>query len=293
MEIVKPEVELFWVMPVTFEPTPPLIVTLPDPLPELVIVPALLMVFEIVMPLAVELLLFSVKLPVPVMPPEWVKTAQPLFASVSPPAPSVVAPDIFTVPAPVPLVIVRALASCVMAPLSVRLRLEVAWSTVRLLFSPKVPLRVVLFVTPVIDRVPEEPERTVMLLVYVPAREEVSVALLLPPVFPSTIAPVPNAALVEPVNAPLRIVTPPVKVFAPDRVRVVFALSWITPVTLVPMGALIDTLPAPLPELVMVPVLLTPMVALEIVMPLAVDPSFLKIRLPVPMMPPVRVMVPF
>ena len=186
-------------MPVTFEPTPPLISTLPVPLPELVIVPALLMVFEIVMPLAVELLLFSVKLPVPVMPPEWVNTAEPLFASVSPPAPSVVAPEISTVPAPVPLVIVRALASCVMAPLSVRLRLVEAWSTVRLLFSAKVPLRVVLFVTPVIDRVPEEPERTVMLLVYVPAREELSVALLLPLVSPSTIVPVPNAALVEPV----------------------------------------------------------------------------------------------
>ena len=215
----------------------------------------------------------------------------PLLASVSPPTPSVVAPDIFTVPAPVPLVIVRALASCVMAPLSVRFWLAVAWSTVRLLFSPRVPLRVVLFVTPVIDRVPEEPERTVMLLVYVPARVEVSVALLLPPVFPSTIAPVPNAALVEPVNAPLRMVRPPVKVFAPDSVRVEVALSWTTPVTLVPMGALIKTLPVPLPELVIVPVLLTD--AVEIVTPLAVEPSFLKIRLPVPMMPPVRVMVPF
>ena len=162
----------------------------------------------------------------------------------------------------------------------------------RLLFSPRVPLRVVLFVTPVIDRVPEEPERTVMLLVYVPAREEVSVALLLPLVFPSTIAPVPNAALlVEPVEVPLRMVRPPVKVFAPDSLRVEVALSWTTPVTLVPMGALIKTLPVPLPELVIVPVLLTD--AVEIVVPLAVEPSFLKIRLPVPVMPPVRVNVPF
>ena len=59
------------------------------------------------------------------------------------------------------------------------------------------------------------------------------------------------------------------------------------------MGALIDTLPDPLPELVIVPLLLTPMVALESVMALAVEPSFLKIRLPVPVMPVLEtVMVP-
>ena len=64
------EVVLFWVIPVTFEPTPPLIVTLPVPLPEFVIVPVLLAeAVEIVMPLAVELSLLMTRLPVPVMPP--------------------------------------------------------------------------------------------------------------------------------------------------------------------------------------------------------------------------------
>ena len=71
VEIVKPEVELFWVMPVTFDPTPPLINTLPVPLPELVIVPVLLTeAVEIVMPLAVAPLFLRVRLPVPVIPPE-------------------------------------------------------------------------------------------------------------------------------------------------------------------------------------------------------------------------------
>ena len=96
-------------MPVTFDPTPPLIRTLPLPLPELVMVPVLLTVFvEIVIPLAVELLFFRVRLPLPVMPPEWVKETVPLFASVRPSEPSVVAPEIATEPNPVPLVIVRA-----------------------------------------------------------------------------------------------------------------------------------------------------------------------------------------
>ena len=63
--------ELFWVMRLTFEPTPPLINTLPDPLPELVIVPVLLAeAVEIVIPLAPVLLFLRVRLPVPVMPPE-------------------------------------------------------------------------------------------------------------------------------------------------------------------------------------------------------------------------------
>ena len=91
----------------------------------------------------------------------------------------------------------------------------------RLLFSATVPLKVVLFVTPVIERVPDDPERTVMLFVCVPAKEEVSVALLLPVVSPSTIAPAPNAeALVVPFTVPLLIVRLPVKVLAWFRVAV-------------------------------------------------------------------------
>ena len=208
VETVTPELELFWVIPVTFAPTPPLINTLPDPLPELVIVPELLTVFEIVMPLGPVLLLLSIRLPVPVMPPEWVKTAAPLFASVSPPAPSVVAPEISAVPDPVPLVIVRAVESCVIAPERSVLLFEVAWSSVRLLFSATVPLKVVLFVTPVIERVPEEPERTVILFVCVPRKEDLSVALLLllAVVSPSRIAPAPNAPETVPFTVPALIV---------------------------------------------------------------------------------------
>ena len=124
---VRFEVKLFCVMRLTFEPTPPLIDTLPVPLPEFVIVPVLFTVFvEIVMPLAPVLLLFSIKLPVPVMPPEWVKSAAPLLASVSPPAPIVVAPEISTVPEPEPLVIVRAEESWVIAPERSVLLLEFA-----------------------------------------------------------------------------------------------------------------------------------------------------------------------
>lgn len=209
-------------MRLTFDPTPPLIVTLPVPLPELVIVPVLFTeAVEIVMPLAPVLLFLKVRSPVPVMPPEWVKTAEPLLASVSPPEPSVVAPEISTVPDPVPLVIVRAEESWVIAPLRVIFRLAVAWSSVRLLFSATVPLKVVLFVTPVIERVPEEPEFTVMLFVCVPRKEDLSVALLLllAVVSPSRIAPAPNAPETVPFTVPLLIVRLPVKVFAPVRVK--------------------------------------------------------------------------
>ena len=71
---VRADVALFCVMFVTFDPTPPLIVTLPVPLPELVIVPVLLAeAVEIVMPLEVLPSFLRVRLPVPVMPLETVK----------------------------------------------------------------------------------------------------------------------------------------------------------------------------------------------------------------------------
>ena len=88
MEIVKPEVELFWVIPVTFEPTPPLIVTLPVPLPELVM------------------------LPVPVMPPLTVRTPVPLLLSVKFP-PSVVAPAVVVL---VPTVVNEVFAAALRLP---------------------------------------------------------------------------------------------------------------------------------------------------------------------------------
>ena len=59
--------------PVTFEPTPPLISTTPNPLPELVIVPVLLTVEDNTIFCAPAA--FSVRFPVPVLPiaPESVK----------------------------------------------------------------------------------------------------------------------------------------------------------------------------------------------------------------------------
>jgi len=67
--MVRLDVELFCVIPVTFDPMPPLIKTLPLPLPRLVIVPVLLMdAVAKVMPSAVELSFLRVRLPVPVTP---------------------------------------------------------------------------------------------------------------------------------------------------------------------------------------------------------------------------------
>ena len=65
--------ELFWVMRLTFDPTPPLINTLPDPLPEFVIVPVLLTGEDNV--IACVPLALSVRFPVPVLPtvPDTVK----------------------------------------------------------------------------------------------------------------------------------------------------------------------------------------------------------------------------
>ena len=59
--------------------------------------------------------------------------------------------------------------------------------------------------------------------------------------------------------------------------------------TLVPIIELRVTLPLPLPELVIVPVWF----AVATVMPLAVLPSFLRIKLPFPDMPPDTDRVPF
>ena len=66
-----------------------LISVTPLPVPELVIVPMLLtLVVERVMPLAILLLLLSIRLPVPLTPPETVSSELPLallFVRVVPP----------------------------------------------------------------------------------------------------------------------------------------------------------------------------------------------------------------
>src|SRR3982751_1588346 len=78
--IFKVEVVLLCRMLVTLEPMPALIKEAPDPLPEFVIVPMLLIEFvDNVIPFAVELLLFKIKLPVPLAPPLNVNNALPVL----------------------------------------------------------------------------------------------------------------------------------------------------------------------------------------------------------------------
>ena len=94
------EVALFSTTPVTLAPITALINVEPAPVPELVIVPALLTeVVESVRHEAIELLLFSTRLPVPIIPPETVSSELPLallFVSV--------VPELFTVIKMVPIV---------------------------------------------------------------------------------------------------------------------------------------------------------------------------------------------
>jgi hypothetical protein len=68
-------------------------------------------------------------------------------------------------------------------------------------------------------------------------------------------APLTVVTLLTPaITVPNFMVSPPVKVLAPERVSAEVELFWMTPVTLVLMTALIVTPPEPVPELVMVPV---------------------------------------
>ena len=80
--------------------------------------------------------------------------------------------------------------------------------------------------------------------------------------------------------------------FAPLKVNNEFALFCVTPVTLVPITALMSVEPVPVPEFVMVPVLL--MAVVERVMPAARALLLARIKSPVPLTPPdkVRALVP-
>ena len=75
----------------TLEPTVAAMVVVPEPDPELVIVPVLLtlVVDTVITPV---LLLLKVTLPVPLIPPEMVKVLVPLFVKVVPLALGVIAP---------------------------------------------------------------------------------------------------------------------------------------------------------------------------------------------------------
>ena len=85
-----------------------------------------------------------------------------------------------------------------------------------------------------------------------------SVAAVLPLVSPIVIVPVPEPpkadVLVVPLNVPALMVSPPVKVLAPDRVSCEVAEFCTMPVTLVPMTAEMVEVPLPEPKLVIVPI---------------------------------------
>ena len=139
----------------------------------------------------------------------------------------------------------------------------------------------------VMDVVPVLPARTLMALVAVkPVPVAFKVAEAVPEVLPRRTVPVPKpAAFVLWLTVPLSIVTPAVNVLVPLRVRAEVALFCVTPVTFVPMTALISVFPAAVPEFVTVPVLFNEVP--EIVTPFAVAPLFSSVRLKAPVMPPV------
>ena len=98
-----------------------------------------------------------------------------------------------------------------------------------------------------------------------------------------------NGVVVKSAKVPAVIVTFPVMLFeAPDKFNAEVLLFSISPVTLLPMAALIVTVPVPLPELVTVPILLTAVV-ITLMAP-AVELLFWRIRFPeVLATPPERV----
>ncbi len=132
------------------------------------------------------------------------------------------------------------------------------------------------------------PDATVIGLANVPAKPPFNVALELPVLSPRVMAPVPEPpkalVLVVPLTVPALMVSPPVKVLAPESVSCEVAEFCTTPVTLVPMTAEMVTEPLPEPKLVIVPVLFTDAVEsvrVNVLMPLSV-------KLFVPVTPPLN-----
>jgi hypothetical protein len=93
---VSCELALFWTTPVTEVLMTALIAVVPEPLPLLVTVPVLpTAVPETVIPFVIVLLLFRIRFPVPVVPPDNVNSEEPLallLVSVVPPLLTVRAP---------------------------------------------------------------------------------------------------------------------------------------------------------------------------------------------------------
>jgi hypothetical protein len=233
--------------PVTLVPMTALIVTPPVPVPELVTVPVwLTLVTETVIPAAVELLLFRIKLPVPEVPPEAVRIVVPLLlTSVVPPlltamAPLMVSPEVVLLSVTVvtlapmpPLIVVRPepppvratvpllLIACVE---KVSVPVVALLLMVRLLVPVTPPLKVAVIAVPVLPMVSAALGLVARMMalakvrpVVLPANNE---AALLPEVEPKVTEPAPKAlAEVEVITVPALIVRPEVKVLTPPRVR--------------------------------------------------------------------------
>lgn len=139
----------------------------------------------------------------------------------------------------------------------------------------------------VIVAIPELPEATEIGLANVPLNAPFKVALALPLESPIVIvlAAPPNDPATLPLTVPALMSRPPVKRLVPVvRVNCEVELFWMTVVTSAPMTALISVSPAPAPELVIVPVLLT--LVVEIVMPLVIELLLFRTKLPAPVIPP-------
>ena len=249
------EFSMIWV---TFSPTAELIVvTALVPLPVLVIVPELFTAFVLITTLAptIEPLLMTFKLPVPVIPPLTVK-----------------------LPWEPTLVIVRLLPLRAMAPVKEGAVLLFEFCIVSVPTAPAARL-IGFEIVNVSDCTVAEP----------PAGSPRVIAFADGPAAPETVV----ALLTPAIKRPFLTITPPEKVFAPERVKLEVELFWTTPVTLEPITVLIESEPVPVPELVIVPMWLSGVV--ETVIALAVELLLLSIKFPVVLaVPPetVKIVVP-
>jgi hypothetical protein len=257
-ERVSPDVVLFCLRPVMLVPITELIRELPEPPPEFVTVPVLLTAAaEMVIPLLVALLLFKIKLPVPVTPPVNVSRVVPLLlVSVVPPAFTVSAPLIFNADVVVfwtmPVMLVPTPAEIVVEPEPVP---ELVREPVLLMDVPDnvIPAAKVLLLFKI--KLP------------VPVAPPLNVSILVPLLFVSVVPPVLTA------NAPLSV----------NAEVVVFSA---TLVTFEPTPPLIVVVPVPAPVLVIVPVLFTALVANATVPVVELVPI---VKLFVPVTPPLKV----
>jgi len=258
-ESVNPEVLLFSVTPVTFVPITALIVVVPAPVPEFVIVPPLFrLVVEAV--IAPPPLALKIRLPVPVTPPESVTVPKPLLVTVVPPlftlsAPLITSAEeerssvipvtfepiaalIMVVPVPLPpLVIVPTLFRLVVLKVIVPL---VPLKINRLLVPVTPPVKVVESAVPVVPTVSVPVlllASTIALAMVRPVVLTNKLAAVLPPLIPSATLPEPSAEpeLATVNRPPAMVVVPEYPLLLPDKVSAP-AVS-VRPLALVPVIA--------------------------------------------------------